>query len=324
MEHSQADFTAILAKEGMMEKRGNRPSIVGPLILITAGILLLLNQAGRLPWGIWGTLWRFWPLIIVLIGIEVLLGAARSTPFYVGGLIVAVAVIVGVVLFAIYVGERPVGVRPPAGTEQVVEAMHDADSGQIKLVFALGTLDIGALGDSPSFVEGQVEYSRYSQPVQRLFRVREGKARFSLEARSRRVPFWLPGDATERWRLRFTPSIPLELEVDAGAGNVLLDLRDLKVTQLEVDGGAGRTDITFPAAAAFTRASVSAGVGDIIVHIPENVGARIRIDKALASVRVESARFSRSGDDYVSTNYHTAENKLELDLETAVGAITIR
>jgi hypothetical protein len=180
------------------------------------------------------------------------------------------------------------------------------------------------LGDSPSFVEGKVEYSRYSQAVHRAYRVTGGEARFSLEARSQRVPFWLPGDAAERWVLRFTPHIPLRLEVDAGAGNVLLDLRDLKVTQLELAGGAGRTDITFPAAAAFTRASVSAGVGDIIVHIPENVGARIRIDKALVSLRVESARFSRSGDDYVSTNYHTAENKLELDIETAVGAITIR
>jgi len=307
-----------------MEKRRKYPSIVGPLILITAGILLLLNQAGRLPWGIWGTLWRFWPLIIVLVGIEVLLGAARSTALYVGGLIVAVVIIVGVVLFAVYVGGRPVAVRPPAATEQVVEAMHDADSGQIGLQFALGTLEISALGDSTSFVEGKVEYSRYSQAVRRAFRVTGGKARFSLEARSRPIPFWLPGDAGERWSLRFTPRIPLELEVDAGAGSVLLDLRDLKVTRLEVDGGAGRTDITFPAAAALTQASVSAGVGEIIVHIPENVGARIRIDKALASVRVESTRFSRSGDEYVSTNYRTAENKLELDLEAAVGAITIR
>jgi hypothetical protein len=308
----------------MMEKRRNYPSIVGPLILITAGILLLLNQAGRLPWGMWGTLWRFWPLIIVLVGIEVMMGAARSTALYVGGLIVAVVIIVGVVLFAVYIGERPVGVRPPAASEQLVEAMHDADSGQIGLKFGLGTLEIGALGDSPSFVEGKVEYSRYSQAVQRAFRVTEGKARFSLEARSRPIPFWLPGDASERWSLRFTPRIPLELEVAAGAGTVLLDLRDLKVTRLEVDGGAGRMDITFPAAAALTRASVSAGVGEIIVHIPENVGARIRIDKALASVRVESTRFSRSGDDYVSTNYRTAENTLELDLETAVGAVTIR
>jgi hypothetical protein len=307
-----------------MERGRKFPSIVGPLILITAGILLLLNQAGRLPWGIWGTLWRFWPLIIVLVGIEVLLGAARSTALYVGGLIVAVVIIVGVVLFAVYVGERPVGVRPPAASEQLVEAMHDADSGQIGLKFALGTLEISALGDSPSFVEGKLEYSRYSQAAQRAFRVTAGEARFSLEARSRPAPFWLPGDAGERWNLRFTPRIPLQLEVDAGAGTVLLDLRDLKVVRLDLEGGAGRADITFPAAAALTRASVSAGVGEIIVHIPENVGARIRIDKALASVRVESARFSRSGDEYVSTNYQTAENKLELDVETAVGAITIR
>jgi hypothetical protein len=307
-----------------MEHRRRHPRIIGPLILIAAGIVLLLNQAGRLPWGIWGTLWRFWPLIFVLIGLEVLIGLARSTALYIGGLVIAVVVIIGVVLLAIYIGDRTVVVSPAVGTEQVIEAMGDADSGQITLDFALGTLEVGALAESPSFVEGEIEYSRYSRPVQKAFRVSGGKAGFSLQARSRSIPFWLPGDASERWSLRFTPRIPLELTVDAGAGNVLLDLRELKVTRLEVNGGAGRTDITFPAAAASTQASVSSGVGEIVVHIPENVGARIRIDKALATVRLETTRFTRAGDEYVSTNYQTAENRLELDLETAVGAITIR
>jgi hypothetical protein len=308
----------------MMEQGRSHPSIVGPLVLITAGVLLLLNQAGRLPWGIWGTLWRFWPLILVLIGLEVLLGLARSTALYVGGLIVALAVIVSVVLLAVYIGQRPGVVSPAVGTERVVEALGDADGGRITLDFALGTLEVGALASSPNFVEGQIEYSRYSRPVQKGFRVSGTEARFSLQARGQSIPFWLPGDATELWSLQFTPRIPLELEVAAGAGNVLLDLRELKVTRLEVNGGAGRTDITFPAGAASTRASVSSGVGEIVVRIPENVGARIRIDKALASVRLESTRFSLSGDEYVSTNYQTAENRLELDLETAVGAITIR
>ncbi len=307
-----------------MNEKGYRPSIIGPLILITAGVLLLLNQAGRLPWTIWGTLWRFWPVIIILVGIEILVGVSRSTVVYVAGLIIAAAVLITVVVLALYISGRPVPPGPPARTERIVEPLRDADRGRIELDFALGTLEVGALGDSPNFVEGEIEYSRYSRSVAETYRVRDGLATFSLEARSRSMPFWLPGDAGEHWDLQFTPRIPLDVEVDAGAATAELDLKELQVTRLEFDGGVGRTKIVFPAAAGSTEASVSGGVGEITLQVPANVGARIQVDRALTAVRVENPRFVRSGDEYVSTNYETAENRLEMTVESAIGAIIIR
>ncbi len=307
-----------------MNAKHHRPSILGPLILISAGILLLLNQAGRLPWTIWGTLSRFWPVIIILVGIEILVGVSRSTVVYVAGLIIAAVVLVTVVILAAYISGRPVPPGPPARTERIVEKMRDADRGRIELDFAMGTLEVGALGDSQNFVEGEIEYSRYSQKVQEVYRVRDGEATLSLQSRSRSMPFWSPGAVGERWDLQFTPRIPLNLEVDVGAATTELDLTDLLVTRLEFDGGVGRTKILFPAAAGSTEASVSGGVGEITLQVPENVGARIRVDRALTAVRVESPRFVRSGDEYVSTNYATAENRLEMTVESAVGAIIIR
>jgi len=95
-----------------MSERHHRPSLVGPLILIAVGILLLLNQAGRLPWTVWGTLWRFWPVILVLVGLEVLIGAGRSTAWYIVGLVIAVVVLGGVIGYAIYRSNQPSAPRP--------------------------------------------------------------------------------------------------------------------------------------------------------------------------------------------------------------------
>jgi hypothetical protein len=53
------------------------------------------------------------------------------------------------------------------------------------------------------------------------------------------------------------------------------------------------------------------------------VGARVRIDKGLGNVSMRNNRLSRSGNDYVSSNYDTAANKLELDINGGVGNITI-
>ncbi len=44
-----------------------------PLILITAGVIFLLNNFGLLPWSIWAAIWRFWPVILIFTGLELIL-----------------------------------------------------------------------------------------------------------------------------------------------------------------------------------------------------------------------------------------------------------
>jgi hypothetical protein len=308
-----------------MEHRGYRPSLVGPLILISAGVLLLLNQMGRLPWSVWGTLWRFWPVILILAGLEVLVGVSRSRILYVFGVLIAIVVLGSVIGYAVYRGAAVPGPWPAARTEEVLEALQDADRGRVTLRFGAGELVIGALVDSPSFASGKIEYARYSRQAEQDFRVRDGTAEFSLQAGSQPIPFWRPGDgAGERWNIEFTPRIPLEMAVSRGVGGVNLDLTRLKVTELDVGGGVGETIVTFPAAAGSTRASVKAAIGDITVKIPDGVGAKIHVSKLLASVDVMNQRFVRSGDEYVSTNYDTAENKLDVEINLVIGDIIIR
>jgi hypothetical protein len=48
--------------------------VVWGMLLILGGSLLLLNFAGALPWEFWDHIWRFWPLLIVLAGLNILLG----------------------------------------------------------------------------------------------------------------------------------------------------------------------------------------------------------------------------------------------------------
>jgi len=308
-----------------MGERRYRPSLVGPLILIAAGILLLLNQTGRLPWAVWGTLWRFWPVILVLIGLEVLIGVSRSTAWYIVGLVVAIVVLGSVITYAVYRSSEPSAPRPAVRTETVIQSTQDADRGRITLKFAVGALQVQSLTDSPNFVEGTIEYGQYSLEAERSFRVRDGQAQFSLAAKSEPSIIWTPGDNVgERWNLRFTPRIPLEMDITTGVGSADIDLRELKVVLLEVKGGVGQTKLFFPAEAGLTKATVDSGIGEVILEIPQDVGAKIKVFKGLSGVNVSSGRFVRSGDEYVSTNYATAENKLDLEVKSGIGAITIR
>jgi len=44
------------------------------VVLLFLGIVFLLQSLDVLPWALWGTLWRFWPVLIIIVGLGILLG----------------------------------------------------------------------------------------------------------------------------------------------------------------------------------------------------------------------------------------------------------
>ena len=43
------------------------------IFLVFLGIIFLLQTLDVLPWGLWKTLWRFWPVLIIITGLGILL-----------------------------------------------------------------------------------------------------------------------------------------------------------------------------------------------------------------------------------------------------------
>ncbi|MBA7704527.1 hypothetical protein ES703_113341 [subsurface metagenome] len=46
---------------------------IGGIFLLFLGIVFLLQSFGILSWAIWETLWRFWPMLIIMAGLGILL-----------------------------------------------------------------------------------------------------------------------------------------------------------------------------------------------------------------------------------------------------------
>ena len=58
------------------------------IFLLFLGTVFLLQSLNILPWGLWGTLWRFWPVLIIITGLGILL--RRFNVWLVSVLILAV------------------------------------------------------------------------------------------------------------------------------------------------------------------------------------------------------------------------------------------
>ncbi len=77
-----------------------RPGFVGPLLLITIGLILLSNKLGLLQWVSWGSLWQFWPVILILWGIEILARHTESDVIYFMAVFLSILLIIVTVFLA--------------------------------------------------------------------------------------------------------------------------------------------------------------------------------------------------------------------------------
>jgi hypothetical protein len=48
--------------------------ILGGILLVFLGIVFLLTNLGLVPSSIWSELWKFWPVLVILLGIRMLAG----------------------------------------------------------------------------------------------------------------------------------------------------------------------------------------------------------------------------------------------------------
>ncbi|NJD76428.1 MAG: pentapeptide repeat-containing protein [Candidatus Methanoperedens sp.] len=78
----------------------SRRGFVGPLILLAVGFILLFNNLGIVPWEIWTTLWRYWPVILILAGLEILVCCNGSKVTYLIAILIGVIIITGSVMLA--------------------------------------------------------------------------------------------------------------------------------------------------------------------------------------------------------------------------------
>jgi hypothetical protein len=67
---------------------------VWAITFITVGSLLLLNNLNLLPRTIWSELWKFWPVILILLGIQAIFGRSKLGEFFV--FIIGLALVGGI------------------------------------------------------------------------------------------------------------------------------------------------------------------------------------------------------------------------------------
>jgi hypothetical protein len=232
-------------------------------------------------------------------------------------IVVAIAVVLGVGLYLSGSWRAAQVVR-----ESVSQPLGAAVSADVTIAMGVGQLRIGALAQPSDLIAGEIAYSDRNS-VTREFALRGTTATFVLrEQDSQRNSLFKYGNDEAVWDLRLTPATPMRLTIEAGVGQATLDLTQLELTELDLKTGVGTTTLTLPKEG-HVQAHIEGGVGNTTIRVPAGVAVRLTIDAGVGSVSVP-ANYWHQGDVYVSPDFDSAANRVDLTASSGVGTITIQ
>jgi hypothetical protein len=305
--------------------------IVWGMILIFTGSIFLLDNFNVIDF-YWGSVWRFWPVIFILIGANMLLsrfGNKKVVPA-----LVAVITLVTLALIG-YQGSRPNNDRGwmsfkfdkddswNDSTRNVPSYFIEPYGGakRAELRIQGGATSFKLQDTTSSLFEADVkrQFAKYtltksiSDSVEVLnFRMRSGKQKWNLDE--------MEGNETNI-RMNLIPV--WDIRVEMGAGEAIFDLTPYKVSSLRFEGGAASFEAKIGSLEPLTNVTVETGVANIEIEVPTESGCRIVVDSGLSSK--DFIGFIKQSDGtYETSNYSTATNKINISLKGGLSSFEVR
>lgn len=313
----------------------NTRRITTGITILFIGVVLLLSQLNTISFN-WVGIFRYWPLFIVLAGIRMLVPKDQQI-----GQFVAIGSTVVILGFLTYIGlstpkeslvnqllkSKTLGVRDNDdpndktnySTEKLTVPLND------KIHSATLNLDLGATSLRNDSSTTSEIFTAFNTSKEYLLGVTvhdesAEKLDINLKGKFKNKDFNSKNNNTY---IALNPNIRWNLNFDVGAIDANLDLAPYKIETLDIDAGATSLKLKLGQPQAMTKISMDAGASSIEILIPKNAACRITSDNALSSTDYEGD-FLKSEGEVKSTNYDSAAQKFDFDINGGIASIKIR
>ncbi|MES2827411.1 MAG: DUF5668 domain-containing protein [Bacteroidota bacterium] len=307
--------------------------IMWGIVLLFIGGVLLLENFDIIDF-YWGSVWRFWPIFLIIAGVNILFSRNKSP---IGGYI-SIGVLV-VMLGVLFVR----GQHSPYSNEErgkhfnfeFDEDDNDHDGLQTQS-FDLPYEDSLAIKKTVLNISGGGTSYELKEATDSLFsaQVRKKGGTFALMNQVgdsvRNVSFkmknkknWNMGDGGNDVKMKLNTQPVWEMHMNMGAGEVDFDLAPYKVREFNFDGGAAALDIKFGDLLPISDVHVKTGVADVKIQIPTTSGCRITSKTGLSSKDFEGFEKLKNGT-YETSNYSTSTKKIFISLDGGLSNFEVR
>jgi hypothetical protein len=286
-----------------------------PAILILTGGLALVAETGAISGGRLLRLFDLWPLILIVIGLElmnrrVLQGPRRD-------LATALIVLLAVGGAVAYVALR----GPVSDTTQTMDT-SDGVGG-----LSQATLDVNA-GASTMTVEGS---SSLGPDLYRAHIEYSGtKPAISLDRTTGNLRIFKNDDFAFFTSRRFVLDLQLNSAVswnvsaNTGASNNTLNLSAIKVGSITLNSGASHTDVTLGKPMGIVNVSVDGGAITLRLHRPGGSEAFVHISGGAVNLDADGRQLHGVGDEtWQSAGYDGAADAYHVEITGGASNVTL-
>lgn len=264
-----------------MENHPRYRSLFWPILLVGVGVVWLLSNLGYIEPVSLGSVLRLWPLLLIVLGLDLLF--SRRFPWV--GAVVGLLAVGAVIAFLAFGSRLGFSSNPSTRTDIFKEPVGEATSVEYIIEASAEPVEFSVLGDdSANLVLAEITHrgtmnfdvAGTTEKTVRLSEIYDNST-------------WMNWDLsfdTLKWDIALAPNLPTDLVLDGGSGSLDVDLTGVLLHSFRSDFGSGSANITLPVAEEAYVAEIESGSGSINVDLPEDTNMTLTLDSGSGSISV--------------------------------------
>jgi hypothetical protein len=301
-----------------------RRGLFWPLLLIALGLVFLLGNFGFISGVSWLAILSLWPLLLVLIGLDI--AFARRWPL--PTLAAEVLVIVGGLALAATSPTFPIfgfSTGGGNGVADVSAARGGATAMSVTVNGGAGRYRVS--GGATDLID-----AHSANPDLRL-RIAGPPARPDLRVDQVGPEGFFRNTGQVDIDMHLASDVPTSFTMNSGAGEFDVDLSEVQVADARMNTGASTLRLVLPKPNGDVAVRISAGASSIVVTVPDGVDARISTSGGLLSLRSDNARLGEGGGtggcvacgtSVQTSGYSGAKDRVTVTVMAGASSITVR
>ncbi|VDG96945.1 Uncharacterised protein [Lysinibacillus sphaericus] len=204
--------------------------------------------------------------------------------------------------------------------KEVTIPKNNAKSLSVNINFDAGNLDIQ--GGSTNWLDASFEYKNKKSLPKVKYDEKGDIGVLTVNAESEIFSF-NRSNQNNHWDIQLNNDIPIDLDVDMGVSKAKLNLNEIQLNKLTIDGGV--SDSTIDLGGEWQNSlqgNIDIGVGKMTLLLPKQTGIKLSIDKGLGKLVMKD--FIAQGNNvYINEAFENSETSIELDIDIGVGSLKV-
>ena len=290
-------------------------SFFWPAVLILVGVFALLVNSGLVAPERLDRLADLWPLILIVIGLELLV---RRTLQGANAELAAVLIVVLAITGA--AGYVALGPSIPTGTQtfEVAGSAGTLKQASVRVDVGSAQITMKGMDTSEGLFSAHIEYSGRKPDVN--FDPSSGDLHISQGNASG----FFSHDRRFVLDLALNTSVTWKITVDSGASNDTFNLSNLHVADIALNTGASREDITLGAPSGSVPITVNGGALTVAVHRPKGVAASVAVSGGAVNLTFDGRQSHAVGTVTAQTSdYNSASDRYQIQVNGGASNVTV-